>query len=346
MAYKYQYGIIGGTFDHLHIGHKKLIDTAFSLSEKVTLGLSTQNLYKEKFLANIIDSYQTRESELKSYLKEKNYLPRADIIPLEDIFGPSLQIKDIDAIFVTQTTLPNAKIINEARRKKGLPELEIITVPFVKDELGANITSERIRLGEISREGHVYINIFKNKEKLNLPLHLREQLRKPIGSAVTDVRKIKDSITKESLLITVGDIVTKSLRDINCMPDIEIIDFKTRRSSVDEKLISQYKKMNLKIYRNEPGSIHKEVIDVYLEAVRNCVTSHKKQTIIIEGEEDLLTLPAILLAPLRSLVCYGQFDLEAVIMVDVTEEKKQFVMKLLEKFDYNINYGNNKDRLI
>ncbi len=333
MPYKYQHSIIGGTFDHLHIGHKKLIDTAFSQSEKVTIGLSTQSLYQKKFLSGLIDSYETRESELKSYLKEKNYLPRVDIIPLEDIFGTSLQIKNIDAIFVTQTTLPNARIINEERQKKSLPQLEIITVPFVKDESGEIITSERIRLGEINREGHVYLNIFKGKEKLILPVNLREQLRKPVGSVITDIRKIKESISNHSLLITVGDIVTKSLRDINCMPDIEIIDFKTRRSSIDSKLISQYKKINKKIYSNEPGSIHKEVINVYREAVKNCVTKHQKQTIIIEGEEDLLTLPAILLAPLSSLVCYGQFDLQAVIMVQVTEEKKEFVMKLLEKFE-------------
>ncbi len=333
MPYKYQHSIIGGTFDHLHIGHKKLIDTTFSQSEKVTIGLSTQSLYQKKFLSHLIDSYETRETELKRYLKEKNYLSRAQIVPLEDIFGPSLTTKNINAVFVTKTTLPNAKIINEKRGEIGLALLEIITVPFVKDESGETITSERIRLGEINREGHVYSTIFKNKEKLKLPVSLREKLRRPVGEVITDVAKIKDSVTKQSLLITVGDIVTKSLRDINCMPDIEIIDFKTRRSSIDSKLISQYKKMNKKIYSNEPGSIHKEVIDVYLEAVKNCVTKHQKQTIIIEGEEDLLTLPAILLAPLSSLVCYGQFDLNAVIMVEVTEEKKEFIFDLLKKFE-------------
>ena len=332
MAYKYQHGIIGGTFDHLHIGHKKLIDTAFTLSEKVTIGLSTQNLYQKKFLAGLIEPYVTRETDLKNYLREKNYISRADIIPLEDIFGPSLTTKNIDAIFVTEKTLPNAEVINKERQKKGLLQLEIITVPFVKDESGETITSESIRLGEIARDGHVYSNIFK-KEKLTLPASLREELRRPVGEVITDITKIKDNLSKDSLLITVGDIVTKSLRDINCFPDIEIIDFKTRRSSVNEKLISQYKKMNKNTYSNEAGSIHKEVVDVYLKAVKNCVTNHEKQTIIIEGEEDLLTLPAILLAPLHSLVCYGQFDLEAVIMVEVTEEKKKFIASLIRQFE-------------
>jgi len=52
---------------------------------------------------------------------------------------------------------------------------------------------------------------------------------------------------------------------------------------------------------------------------------------VIDGEEDLLTLPAILLAPLSSLVLYGQWDRGAV-MVEVTEEMKNQVKKLLERF--------------
>lgn len=334
MAYKFKHSILGGTFDHLHIGHKKLIDTAFNLSEKLTIGLSTEKLYKQKFLSTLIDSYENRELELKEYLKYKNYLHRAEIIPLEDIFGPSLTIKNIDAVFVTQTTLPNAQIINKERYKKGFTQLEIITVPFIKDASGQVITSERIRLGEIDRDGCIYMKLF-NKEKLSLPQNLRSELRKPVGAVITDMEKIKKNISamlKDSLLISVGDIVTKSLRDINCIPDIEIIDFKTRRSSIDDKLINQYKKTGQKIYVNEPGYITKEVVDACLKAVNDSIINRKKASIIIEGEEDLLTLPAILLAPLHSYVYYGQFDLNAVIEVEITEQKKQLVSGLLEKF--------------
>lgn len=332
MVYKYAHSILGGTFDHLHIGHKKLLDTAFSLSGKLTIGLSTEKIYKEKFLSHLIDPYEIRERELKNYLHGKNYLPRSEITPLIDIFGPSLQLKNIDAIFVTQTTLPNAEIINKERFKKGLQPLEIITVPFVKDESGQTITSERIRLGEIDREGHVYMNLFK-KEKLHLPIHLREKLRQPVGKVITDLKEIKDSLKKQSLIITVGDIVSKSVREIGCIPDIEIIDFKTRRSLINTEGLDKFKKMGKKVYNNEPGTISSEVVNVYKEEVKNCVTNHQKQSIIIDGEEDLLTLPAILFAPLHSFIYYGQFNLNAVIQVGVTEEKKKLIAGFLKKFE-------------
>ena len=173
MTYKYKQGVLGGTFDHLHLGHKDLFDTAFDLSEKVTIGLTTEKIYRQKFLSHLIEPYAHREITLKNYLKEKNFINRADIMPLQDIYGPTLDTQDFNAIFVTQTTLPNAKIINKERSKKGLTPLEIITVSFRKDDSGQVITSERIRLGEIDRDGHDFMNIFKNKNHLILPANLR-----------------------------------------------------------------------------------------------------------------------------------------------------------------------------
>lgn len=333
MKYKYQSGVLGGTFDRLHSGHKELLDTAFNLSKKVTIGLGTQKIYRQKFLAHIIESYKIRELELKKYLQEKKYLSRSEIIPLNDIFGTTLEINSFNAIFVTRITLPNAIIINDQRNIKGLMPLEIIKVPLRKDQSGQAITSERIRLGEIDRAGHVYMNIFRRKFELKLPAHLRQTMRHPIGITITDVLKIKTGKPKEALLITIGDIVTKSLREINVYPDIEIIDFKTRRRPMDKKSLEDYKQKKKKMYNNPPGTIQIEAVNIYKEAIANCISGQVKQRIVIDGEEDLLTLPAILLAPLGSYVCYGQFDLSAVILVEVTEENKKIIFGLLRQFE-------------
>jgi len=52
---------------------------------------------------------------------------------------------------------------------------------------------------------------------------------------------------------------------------------------------------------------------------------------VIKGEEDLLTLPAILLAPLGAIVIYGQKDVGAVV-VEVTEEIKQKISNIINQF--------------
>ena len=39
---------LGGIFDHLHLGHQVLLQTAFKLGKHVAIGLSTENLLKGK----------------------------------------------------------------------------------------------------------------------------------------------------------------------------------------------------------------------------------------------------------------------------------------------------------
>ena len=54
--------------------------------------------------------------------------------------------------------------------------------------------------------------------------------------------------------------------------------------------------------------------------------------IVIKGEEDLLVLPASLLAPLGAVVVYGQADF-GIILVKVDESIKEKIYGLIKQFD-------------
>ena len=69
---------------------------------------------------------------------------------------------------------------------------------------------------------------------------------------------------------------------------------------------------------NPAGIITDELIKTLSEAF----ASEKPLRIFVRGEEDLATLPVILMAPLDSVVLYGQPD-EGVVFVKVTEEKRK-----------------------
>ena len=70
MHYQYQHGVIGGTFDRLHIGHQHLLTSAFTQSERVTIGLTLPQLYQQKTLSSHIESYSLRQENLLKFLKK------------------------------------------------------------------------------------------------------------------------------------------------------------------------------------------------------------------------------------------------------------------------------------
>lgn len=145
---------LGGTFNILHYGHKKLINKAFELAGSkgsVFIGLTTDDFVKNKVN---IKSYLERKIALEKYLKEKRYFKSAIIKPISDRFGPTLE-EEFDTIIVSQETTKTAEEINLIRKKKGKKPLKIIQIPmvFAKDDLP--ISSTRIHNKEIDKNGNI-----------------------------------------------------------------------------------------------------------------------------------------------------------------------------------------------
>jgi len=337
----YHHSTLGGTFDHLHIGHMSFIDKAFSESEKVTIGLSTETLTKYKLLSQTIESYRIRENNLIIYLKKKDYYSRTHIIPLLDFYGTTLKDETIEAVYVTEQTYSNAKLINQERKKNGLRELDIIKIPYVLSTDNKPVSSERIRQGEINREGKSFTSIFTNVKEFILPLELRQELRKPLGKLITgsesNIVRTAELIKNESeaidpvVTITVGDEVTYSLIKSGSIPEISIIDFLTKRQKLDETLKRAISLKSNQSVINKPGTINSEFADIYQSTLACFLKTKKAQQIVIDGEEDLLTLSVILFSPLNSVVLYGLMD-QGVVLVQVTEKKKKEVINILSRF--------------
>ena len=80
---------MGGTFDVIHAGHIALLDKSFSISSKVIIGLSSDQLAVKRG-KNLTNDYSKRLSSLKDVI-EKNFsnLPY-EISKLENDFGPAV----------------------------------------------------------------------------------------------------------------------------------------------------------------------------------------------------------------------------------------------------------------
>ena len=73
---------------------------------------------------------------------------------------------------------------------------------------------------------------------------------------------------------------------------------------------------------------HDDFAQLFLGILHNKPTN---EVIRIEGEEDLLTMPAILLSPLGTYIIYGQFEV-GMVVVEVTEEIKDMIKRFIIQF--------------
>jgi len=340
---KYHHIILGGTFDRFHAGHELFVSTALKMGERVSIGIATESLYQHKPLKQIIEDYKIRETNVRDYIS-KNCLrfQNVKVISITDVYGTSLTDLSIDAICVTQATEKVALFINKKRRQIGMKALKIIIIPWVKGADGKVISSERIRYGEIDRKGKNYYKVLTNNKRWILPISLRPTLRKPLGDVFVGhyderksvVKKILNTIKRINppMVFAIGDIIAGSLWEVGFIPSITVVDYKSRRKALKEISNFKFQISNFRKYRNGAGTIEASTIRHLKSLCSKYLKKNIPQSLIIEGEEDLMVLPAILVAPLSSMVLYGQYGL-GVVAVKVTEEKKEEVLKLVSRFN-------------
>jgi len=147
--------MVGGTFDPLHDGHKRLLDRSFALAGPgghVVIGLTTDTFARKK--NHPIRPFVVRKEELEHYISDSCRTVSCCIEPLNDRFGSALDT-DFDAIVVSEETLPVAVEINKLRKEKKRKKVDIHQISCVLAEDGRWISSTRIYRGEIDVHGHI-----------------------------------------------------------------------------------------------------------------------------------------------------------------------------------------------
>jgi len=148
------------------------------------------------------------------------------------------------------------------------------------------------------------------------------------GSSEHTAEKLKELIEdmRPGKIVTVGDGASESLTKEGIYPQVLILDNKIMRKPIAPIKVDTDQTLYLK---NPPGTITDEAWQVIREALKQ----EKKVRIVVEGEEDLLTLVAVACAPENSVVIYGQPH-EGIVVVKVTEETKEMVSKLIDEMEY------------
>ena len=158
------------------------------------------------------------------------------------------------------------------------------------------------------------------------PEHI-PRLKAPLGQLLTgepweSIPKLLRLIEQEkpSKIVTVGDIVSMETWKAGLRVDLRIVDQRSMRKPVgptDFPPTATYR------VKNPAGVITMQA----LQAVKMALTQ-RQATIFVEGEEDLLVLPAIVESPDNTYVLYGQPS-EGLVVVKATPVKKAEIVALL-----------------
>ncbi|KAF2436709.1 hypothetical protein EJ08DRAFT_564039, partial [Tothia fuscella] len=168
---RYQHSAVGGTFDHLHIGHKLLltmtvfpVDWAVGGEERaVTVGITARDLLLNKKYAEVLEDWPERYLSVRSFLDGILYFGTStdDItitevnepgpnghailarypsgltihyVEIWDPFGPTITEEGIDALVISAETRSGGKAVNQKRKDQGWNELEVFEVDVLDAE--------------------------------------------------------------------------------------------------------------------------------------------------------------------------------------------------------------------
>jgi len=124
-------------------------------------------------------------------------------------------------------------------------------------------------------------------------------------------------------------VVTYHLRLAGHDPQVAVIDGKTERESVSEEVARVLDGDAPRIdVENEQGTLS----EALLRALVDALAGDEPTVLVVDGEEDLATLPAMVAVPLGGSVVYGQPD-EGMVLVPVDEETRSTARALLRRLD-------------
>ncbi|RLE84838.1 MAG: hypothetical protein DRJ41_02395 [Thermoprotei archaeon] len=165
----------------------------------------------------------------------------------------------------------------------------------------------------------------------------RKILSMPIGiviykepsDALEILRDLVDNYNPP-LIITVGDVVTGNLLKRKFKVNIAILDGKTLRKEIIEyKYIIDTFDIKIKC-ENPSGFLRSEALFSVKKAIQKAKEGNSV-VIVVEGEEDLLGVPALLYSPKKTMIIYGYWKGGIAIIFSCKYLRKSF-NKLLKKY--------------
>jgi GTP-dependent dephospho-CoA kinase len=163
-----------------------------------------------------------------------------------------------------------------------------------------------------------------------LPEEMRAELAKPLGrlfkpaeiSGAAFLGTVKDA----AFVVTVGDRVTETFGKTGRTPEVQIVDSMENRKPrlpPEVSFVANY------VAENPPATI----TEAAMKAIKGAFDGPKPARVLVVGEEDLLAIPAIVMAPDSASVFYGQPG-QGIVLVKADRAAKERSKALLRRMGF------------
>ncbi|TFY77650.1 hypothetical protein EWM64_g6361 [Hericium alpestre] len=159
---------VGGTFDHLHAGHKILLSmAAWIAEEKLIVGVTDESLLQKKANKHVLESLDTRMRRVRRLLELFKPGLIYDIVPINDVYGPTGWDPNIQALVVSQETLSGGEAIDRHRMEKSLPPLRTYVIDVISHS-SARLNEEDLELMRQTKMSSTFIREWIVKHQRNI----------------------------------------------------------------------------------------------------------------------------------------------------------------------------------
>lgn len=118
--------MIGGTFDHLHNGHKKLLSLAVSICKNhLVVGVTAAHMLKHKKYPQVVESEEKRRAGVMNFISFLNSSITVEVVMIDDAFGPTITFPGKAALVVSTETVDAVSEISAIRSRLGFLPLRI-----------------------------------------------------------------------------------------------------------------------------------------------------------------------------------------------------------------------------
>lgn len=165
------------------------------------------------------------------------------------------------------------------------------------------------------------------KSVATLPKSARAEFKDPLGPIYTDATELLADAG--SPIVAVGDVVTYHLERAGVTPHVSVVDGRTEREAVDEEIVEGLPDADTDVHvASDPGTLSDELVRALVDAIGREETT----LLMVDGEEDLASLPAVVAAPVGASVVYGQPG-EGMVLVNIDSALQERVRDLLSLLD-------------